>query len=117
MTVSISSQALGIFQFTSGALRLPVATHADYSVVGPPATGLSAAQGGETIVLWCTGWNQGAPTPAITIGGASVRVTYFGPSGATAGLCQINIAVPTGLPSGSNNLLVGDLGPYSLWTN
>ena len=117
MTVSISSQALGIFQFTSGALRLPVATHADYSVVGPPATGLSAAQGGETIVLWCTGWNQGAPTPAITIGGASVRVTYFGPSGATAGLCQINIAVPTGLPSGGNNLLVGDLGPYSLWTN
>ena len=114
-SIFIEEQALGVFVFTSGGLTLPVATHADNSVDGPVASGLKPADPGETIVLWCTGWNQGAPNPGITIGGLDAPVTYFGQSGTTPGLCQINVVVPVGLRSGAVNMFVGELGPYSLW--
>ena len=91
-----------------------MATHADYSVIGPASIGLKPASGGETIILWCTGWNQGAVNPAITVGGAGAKVVYYGPSGASPGLCQINVIVPTGLEGGSNDLVVGGLPRYLL---
>jgi uncharacterized protein (TIGR03437 family) len=115
--VAIGQQALGIFQFASGGATLPVATHPDFGPIGPAAGGLRPAQQGETIVLFCTGFNPGASIPGITVGGVDASVAYFGPSSSTPGLCQINFVVPNGLRSGANNLLVGDLGPFALWVN
>ena len=108
-------QALGIFQFVSGSSQLPVATHADYSVIGPASVGLKPAQNGETIILWCTGWNTGAANPDIAIGGKPASVAYYGPSGGIGGLCQINVVVPLGLTPGPDNMVVGSLAPLTLW--
>ena len=113
--IAIGQQALGIFQFSIGGQQLPVATHADYSVIGPTTSNLKPAQGGETIILWCTGWNQGAANPAITIGGSPAAVAYYGPSGGVPGLCQINTVVPPGLVHGNDSMTVGSLAPFILW--
>ena len=115
VSISIGQQSLGVFQFVSGGLLLPVATHADYSLIGPTGAALMPAQGGETIIIWCTGWNQGVPNPIVAIGGIPATVVYYGVSGTSAGLCQINVVVPSALPAGASNLVVGSLPPYSLW--
>jgi uncharacterized protein (TIGR03437 family) len=116
-TVKINPQALGIFQFSLAGGQLPVATHADYSVIGPATSGLSPARAGETIIIWCTGWNPGAAKPSVTIGGSAAEVKYYGPSGGFAGLCQINAVVPGATVSGPNRLTVDSLGPFPLWIN
>ena len=112
-TLPISAQALGIFQFASGGVLLPVATHADFKIVGPASAGLTPAASGETLILFCTGWNPGATNPLITVGGANATVAYYGASSST-GLCQINFVVPANLGAGANNMTVGDLGPFPL---
>ena len=105
--LTISAQAPGVFRFVirASGLSLPVATHADYSVVGPQAAGLTPARNGETIILWSTGWNEGAAAPAVTIGGIPTKVAYYGPS-QSPGLDQINVVVPTGLATGLYDLVV-----------
>lgn len=108
--VAVTYGILQLFGFTYAAVRLPVITHADYSVVGPASAGLMPAKAGETVIAWGTG---DCSTPAITVGGKP-SITSF--SGRVApGLCQINFAVPQGL-AGENQLrLSTSPGVYSLW--
>jgi uncharacterized protein (TIGR03437 family) len=91
------------------ASRLP-----DYAAVGTPT---SPANPGDTIVLWGTGFGatspaatvgatvSGAPvvspTPTVTVGGISAPVISAVMTTGSAGLYQITIQLPAGLPSGA----------------
>jgi uncharacterized protein (TIGR03437 family) len=111
-----------------GATNYVLATHADYSLIGPasmsvPGYPFSPARPGERIILWATG--LGLPkdgvvsgsssqsgtalvTPGIRIGGIdaptdfSAGVSFAGLSG--PGLYQVNITVPPDAPDGDNKV-------------
>ena len=105
-----------------GATQYVVATHADYSLVGPrslsvPGYPFTPAQPGETITLY--GFGFGLPTtalingsssqsgplptmPLIQIGGSSATVTFAGVI--SPGLYQLNVVVPSAAQTGDNVL-------------
>ncbi|HKX00188.1 MAG TPA: FG-GAP-like repeat-containing protein [Bryobacteraceae bacterium] len=100
-----------------GGSRYVVATHADYSLIGPPTLypGLSTpAKPGEIVLLWAAGFGlpagpltpgsssqsgRMAETPVCTIGGrvANVSMALVSP-----GLYQLNVTVPSQTRSGDN---------------
>jgi uncharacterized protein (TIGR03437 family) len=105
--------------FTFGNGKYVAAEHTDYSLLGKP--GLMAdvtttpAQPGKIVLLYGTGFGPtDPPTPTgqlvpgrpslpadsvqITIGGVAAPVQFAGLAG--SGLYQINVTVPSGLPSG-----------------
>jgi uncharacterized protein (TIGR03437 family) len=112
-----------------GGTHYVLATHADYSLVGPtsmsvPGYPFSPARPGETITLWATGFglpkdgvvsgsaSQSGPllaTPGVRIGGVGSAETFAAPvvyAGLVApGLCQLNIIVPGNVPDGDNRVL------------
>ncbi len=97
-----------------------VATHADYSPVGPTSLfpGLSTpAKPGEQIVLWANGFGPvstpvipGAATqsgklttlPTVQVGGQPASVSFAGL--VSDGLFQFNITVPQGLANGDQSI-------------
>jgi uncharacterized protein (TIGR03437 family) len=101
-----------------------VATHTDYSLVGPtslsaPGYPFTPAHKGETIVLYAFG--LGLPTttlvngssiqsgplpmlPQVKIGGATAMVTFAGVI--SPGLYQLNVTIPQGAQSGDNSLIL-----------
>jgi len=103
-----------------GATKDLVATHTDYSLVGPasmsvPGYPFTPAQPGETILLYAFGFGMpksamvsgsasqsgSLPTPpVIQIGGAAATVTYAGVI--SPGLYQLNVVVPKTATSGDN---------------
>ncbi len=100
--------------------RYAVATHADYSLVGPasmsvPGYAFSPARPGETISLYGFGFGlpatplvSGSATqsgslpaaPLVQIGGFPVTVAYAGV--VSPGLYLLNVVVPDGIPDGDN---------------
>ena len=107
VTVNIGPFSPGIFKVT----------HADYSDV----TAGSAAAGGEVLLVWATGLGAVTPAvasgeppqsnapvvtttnPAVTIGGSPANVGFAGLSG-FAGLYQVNVTMPAGVPAGTATL-------------
>lgn len=96
-----------------------VATHADYTLVGPPALypGLTTpARAGETIVLWANGFGGSttvvagapgqsgtlSPVPVVQIGGRQAAVSFAGL--VSPGLYQLNVTVPAGTPGGDQTI-------------
>ena len=110
--------------FLVGATNYALATHADYSLVGPqaisaPGYPFTPAKVGETIVLYITG--LGLPSAPLVNGSAtqygampSVPVVRFGTSQATVsyayvvgpGTYQVGVVVPAGAANGDNPLSV-----------
>jgi uncharacterized protein (TIGR03437 family) len=106
-TVNYAAVAPGLFPATAPYI---VAQHADNSYVST----FSPAKPGEVIILWGTGFGPAAPAVAsgqvftgsnplankvtVTIGGQDAAVDFAGVVG--AGLVQINVHVPAGLPNG-----------------
>jgi len=133
-TASVTLQAAGpaFFVLTGGKY---VATHANGTLVAP--AGLTAgvtsspATAGETIVLYANGFGATttpvpngsvittpitlASTPTVTIGGTSAMVAFAGLT--EAGVYQINVVVPTGLPSGDNAIVAQLSGGASTQAN
>jgi len=116
-SVTIADESLALFQFvlpatepSAAAIVLPVITHADYSLVGPRTKyfNLSPAKAGETIILWGTGC-KATTEAAVTINAKSVVVAFAGITG--QGLCQLNVVVPLGTPSGIVLLALPDPAP------
>jgi uncharacterized protein (TIGR03437 family) len=107
-----------------GSTSYAVATHADYSFVGPaslsaPGYSFTPAHKGETIVLYAFGLGlpttplvngasiQAGPLPSlpqVQIGGATAMVTFAGVI--SPGLYQLNVIVPQGAQSGDNTLVL-----------
>lgn len=105
--------------FTYGGTSYAVATlYPDNAAVGNPAAvpGTIAAQPGDVLMLWGTGFGAANPpatpgvvvnenaalaaTPAVTVGGVSATVLGSALLGGTVGLYQINIRLPSTVPSG-----------------
>ena len=114
----LQAAAPALFQYpnTSFALasRLP-----DYALTGDPAAipGTVAAKGDDVVVLWGTGFGAtmppapagaavvGAPAVAapitVMVGGMPVEVRNAVLTAGSAGLYQITIQLPAGIPSGA----------------
>jgi len=115
----------------AGTTNYIVATHADYSLVGPvaisaPGYPFAPAKSGETIAVYAFG--LGLPTtpltggastqsgvlpatPKVLIGGVPANVTFAGLI--SPGLYQLNVVVPDGLASGDNAFIITYTGPSS----
>jgi uncharacterized protein (TIGR03437 family) len=123
VTLQAQSVAPGLFMFDPENRRYAAATHANGTLIGkaslyPGAT--TPARPGEVIVLWGTGFGKTSPdipageivsvparmiaSPVVTIGGVTADVLYAGLSG--AGLYQINVKVPDGVPDGDLPVVV-----------
>ena len=115
----VSSAAAPAF-FTYLATGNVIASRvADYALLGDPAgmPGVVAAKAGELVILWGTGFGAttpgaaagsavvGAPvvvtTPVVTVGGAPAAVISAVLTTGDAGLYQVTIQVPAGLPGGA----------------
>jgi uncharacterized protein (TIGR03437 family) len=105
-----------------GVTNYAVATHADYSLIGPtplsvPGYAFSPARPGETITIY--GFGFGLPKealtagsssqsgvlpvlPSIEMGGLSAAVTFAGLI--SPGLYQLNVVVPDAMPDGDSSL-------------
>jgi uncharacterized protein (TIGR03437 family) len=114
-----------------GSTSYVVATHTDYSLVGPaslsaPGYPFTPAHKGETILLYAFGLGlpttalvngasiQSGPLPAlpqVQIGGATAIVTFAGVI--SPGLYQLNVIIPLGAPSGDNSLVLTYSGQTS----
>ena len=101
-----------------------VATHANYSLVGPtsmssPGYAFTPAKPGETILMFAFGFglptttlvngasSQSGPLPAlpsVTFGGSPATVQYAGVI--SPGLYQLNVVVPDGAANGDNTVTV-----------
>ena len=113
ITLPVVSAAPALFVWGN---NLALATHGDYSLV----TAGSPAVAGEIIVLFATGMGKTSPNPGpgeiptysapivnlstlqVTLAGKAVDpslIKYAGVSPQSAGLYQINLAIPGGTPS------------------
>jgi len=109
--------APAFFTFDNG--KYVAAEHADYSLLGAPGliSGVTTtpAQAGEVVLLYGTGFGPTSPaTPTgqlvttavplpansitVTIGGVAASVQFAGLT--ASGLYQLNVTVPSSLPSG-----------------
>ena len=123
-TLDLSDYAPGVFEFDlSGTLRGAI-THSDGSLVSPS----NPASPGETVIVYTTGvgpvdnpqaTGYAAPsdrfvrtvnTPVVTIAGQTGAVFFSGLSPGFVGLYQINVTLPTSLPSGTQQLVVTSNG-------
>jgi len=107
---NITPGTLELFGFNSGAGRLPVVTHADYSFVGPTSTGMVPASSGETIIAWGTG---DCTKPSVAVGGSAAVVLFSGR--VAPGLCQIDFVVPNNLNAASQMTISSSPDTYILW--
>ena len=108
VTLQVAAAAPCLFVWGN---NLALATHADYSLVSPTAP----AQPGEIIVLFATGLGKTSPDPGpleipaypaplvgsiqVTLAGQKVDpslIKYAGITPGSAGLYQINLAIPPG---------------------
>ena len=98
--------------FTIGAVGTAsyiAAEHADGSVIAPATVSKTAttAKGGETIALFGTGFGSAVASlsnpPIVLVGGIQANVTYAGMI--APGLYQINVTLPTGLPTGDAEVI------------
>lgn len=111
INVPVADKSLRLFSFIGGdGTSLPIVTHADYSLVGPPSAGLIPATSGESIIGWGTGDCTGA---GVTVGTSPSVVQFSGR--VAAGLCQINFVVPGGIKGGVPLALSSSANKYTLW--
>jgi uncharacterized protein (TIGR03437 family) len=107
-----------------GSTKYVLATHADYSLLGPasisaPGFQFTPAKPNEPVTLYAVGFGlpstplvNGSSTqmgtlpsnPAVQIGGVPAEVTFAGVI--APGLYQINIVVPGSVPNGDNAISI-----------
>jgi uncharacterized protein (TIGR03118 family) len=104
-TVNLTLTAPGLFYLTGN--KYVVSSHANGTVTGPTTLipgATTPIKAGETISIFGTGLTVNTPgvgaaaLPTVTIGGLNAQVTFAGQI--DAGVTQINLVVPAGLPSG-----------------
>jgi uncharacterized protein (TIGR03437 family) len=130
-TLPVASAAPGIFTLNSMGTGAGAVEH---GLTGQLVTDTNPATAGEIVSVYCTG--LGAVNPLLAtgaaapippprtellvqayIGGAPAQVTYAGLAPGFAGLYQVNVQIPAGTPSGSQNLRVSAGGLNSNMVN
>ncbi len=112
-TVNLTLTAPGLFYLTGN--KYVVSTHSNGTVTGPTTLipgSTTPIKAGETISIYGTGLTVNTPgvaaaLPSVTIGGLTAQVIFAGQI--NAGVTQINLVVPAGLPSG-DAAVVASLG-------
>lgn len=117
-TTTVRAASPGLFTYPVAGRTHPAALHSDYSLIGPNGlTGNSRpVRPGDVILLYATGLGSTNPqavpgrtlpaplplaNPAsvrVLIGGIAAPVSFAGM--VAAGLYQVNVTVPAGLPAG-----------------
>jgi uncharacterized protein (TIGR03437 family) len=119
--VPLAVTAPGVFSLAQNGLGDAAVLHADYSVVNAS----NPARAGETVQVYLTGLGavtppvaDGAAAPstppfatavspvAVTVGGRPCTVVFSGLAPTLAGLYQLNVTLPAGLPPGVHSLAV-----------
>ena len=123
VVVPVLSAQPAIFNYNVGGNTFGAIRHADYQL----ADTSHPAEGGETVLIYCTGIGaaeqlpqDGAAatgettiaTPVVTIGGVTAPVSFSGLAPGFVGLNQINAEVPTGLAA-KNQLVIVTVGSAS----
>jgi len=122
-SVNITTQAVAPAFFLFGG-KYAATTHLSGAYVGPTSLGAvyTPATVGETIVLYGTGFGATTPaiqngqvvsgtvnlaaTPTFMINNVQANVVFAGLTPGTAGLYQFNVTVPSGMPTGTNDVPV-----------
>jgi len=126
MSVQVAATSPGLFSLDG---KYAVGQHTDYNLVAASGRfpGSSPAHPGETITLYGTGFGPtdppvpgrqipSQPSPMVTlpvfrIGNQPAAVSFAGIIG--AGLCQFNVTIPAGLPSGDALVVATSAGASS----
>ncbi len=125
VTLSIAPARPGIYTYESGGKGQAKALNEDGTVNGDGSiTGSVPTTTGKVIQIWASGLGPvDPPIPtgtiapaspfsratlaiAATVGGQSARVTAAGAAPGLVGMYQVNVLVPTGVPSGANRLVL-----------
>jgi uncharacterized protein (TIGR03118 family) len=127
VTVNVEPLAPAFFTIGTNAAsgnNYIAAEHANGTLIGPAATikGATAAEPGETIVLFATGFGPTLAsgevltvTPTIAIDGIAADVSFAGLVG--PGLYQLNVVVPPTVTLGQDVLVVGLSGDFETQPN
>lgn len=119
--IPLAATAPGVFSLAQNGLGDAAVLHANYSVVNAG----NPARAGETVQIYLTGLGavspavaDGAAAPAtppfanvlsqvaVTVGGRPCAVVFSGLAPTLAGLYQLNVTLPAGLPPGLHSLAV-----------
>lgn len=125
-SATMAEYAPGVFTYARTAtVADPIIAHASDNTLVSPA---SPASAGEALVIYATGAGtfdntpadgaaaSGSPvstttvTPTVWVGGATAQALFAGLAPGYVGLLQINILLPSALPSGSSLPLVVQFG-------
>jgi uncharacterized protein (TIGR03437 family) len=128
VSVPVQPAAPGLFTVNGTGQGQVAALNQD----GTPNSADNPASAGSMLVLYGTGEGLVSPTPeigsvidantlprpqlpvAVQIGGAPAAVEYAGSvAGATTGLFQINVRVPSGIPAGNAVPVLVSVGPHT----
>lgn len=119
---ALQAASPGFFVYSATGLNYCIATHLDYTLVGPvgalPGAVTRPATPGEVVVLWGTGFGTATPrvpagklspaspisnvdnVPVVSIGGIPSTVISGVVTPSSVGLYQIAVKVPDSAPSG-----------------
>jgi uncharacterized protein (TIGR03437 family) len=110
--------------------NLPTIVRSDNNLLVTDSNPVHRA-GNETLIIYVTGLGQTNPAvgdglpspssplavaltePSVTLGGVSLPVDYFGLTPGEVGVYQINVGVPSNVPTGLSVPLVISQGTYS----
>jgi uncharacterized protein (TIGR03437 family) len=119
VTVPVAATAPGVYSLDQSGSGSGAILHADFSLVNDS----SPATAGETVLIFLTGMGTTNPTVqdgtagtagtlyksvsnvAVYVAGIGGTVAFNGLAPGFPGLCQINVTLPTPLPSGKNGRL------------
>jgi uncharacterized protein (TIGR03437 family) len=100
-TYAVSGKSYTLANRSDGGLQGPTAPLARGSAATFWATGVGLPAGAEGNAVGVRP-QQLDVTPVLTLGGVQARILYAGPSvGATVGLTQLNVEIPSGCPAGT----------------
>jgi len=117
VTVPVVAAQPGIIYYSSDGNNFGVVLHANYQL----ADTAHPVKAGETVLIYCTGLGavnsppaDGTPangqttvaTPVVTIGGVPGAVAFSGLAPGFVGLNQVNVAIPQGVPSGNQPVVL-----------
>lgn len=135
--ITVADQNLALFQFVPDPVRapgvmFPILMDAGYHILGDPTvpnpesqpSGYAQVSRGDTAIAWATGGGLTNPpisdsdvspgglhplviTPAMTVCGVPVALSYSGRAPSFPSLDQFNFAVPGVCQSGANDLTLG----------